>query len=140
MHRNDSRKILTYLMFIENTGGKYSEMLKNQRENSVSEDENDPVLKSAFGGAPRYHKNDHLIFALECKNRVVYETRLKKRLDKMVDKGMLDEISSIYEKYGAEIDVEKGVFQAIGFREFKNYFKYKNENNACPKTCPKLKE
>merc|ERR1719483_1194751 len=82
MHRNDSRKILTYLMFIENTGGKYSEMLKNQRENSVSEDENDPVLKSAFGGAPRYYKNDHLIFALECKDRVVYETRLKKWLKK----------------------------------------------------------
>jgi len=152
-HRNDSRKILTYLMFIENTGGKYSEMLKNQRENqrgnqhenqpenkaenSTSEDENDPVLKSAFGGAPRYRKNDHLIFALECKDRAVYENRLRKRLDKMVDKGMLDEISSIYEKYGMEIDVEKGVFQAIGFREFKEYFNYKNQSNACPK---KLKE
>lgn len=143
-HRNDSRKILTYLMFIENTGGKYSEMLKDQRENkrenksenSASDDENEANLKSAFGGAPRYNKNNHLIFALECKNRVVYENRLKKRLYKMVDKGMLDEISLIYEKYGIDVDVEKGVFQAIGFREFKEYFKYKNqksEKNVCPK-------
>jgi len=42
-------------------------------------------------------------------------------LDKMIDKGMINELSDFYQKYGTDVSVEKGICQAIGYREFIDY-------------------
>ncbi|GAA6052700.1 hypothetical protein JCM3770_007181 [Rhodotorula araucariae] len=65
-----------------------------------------------------------LIFWLYAENDALHP-RLDRRVDKMLDRGLLDEIDRLWEianAPGAEpTDYSKGIYQAIGYKEFSPY-------------------
>lgn len=61
---------------------------------------------------------DPLIIGLNFKNREVLYDRINKRVDIMLENGLLDEARSNYSNKG-----NNGAFQAIGHKEFYPYFK-----------------
>lgn len=106
-HPKDTRKILTYLLNIKKSGTLYSETLKSQRESS----------KNVHGGDVRFGRENLLIFQMDCLDKEIYEQRLLKRLDKMIDRGMINELEEFYQKYGTDVSVEKGIHSAPDLQE-----------------------
>jgi tRNA dimethylallyltransferase len=54
------------------------------------------------------------------------EKRLDDRIEEMIDMGLVKEIQDFYDKVkenGFEMDFTRGIFQAIGFKEFQEYFR-----------------
>ena len=100
---NNARRSLRALTVIDRTGKKFSE----QQEKIE----------------PRY---DYKIIGLNSKRNDIYQ-RINKRVDQMMDKGILDEAKFIYDNR----DREYQVLQAIAYKEFFPYF----ENKATLAEC-----
>lgn len=112
-HPNDHRRIRQALRIYYTTGKKASDLYSQQQEV-------DPE------SALRY---DSLIFWVFC-DKTVLDPRLDQRVDDMVAKGdLINEVKSLYQHYrdlklssqcenGSPPDLERGVFQVIGFKEF----------------------
>lgn len=90
----NSRRTLRALTVIERTGKKFSQQQKKIE--------------------PRY---DYLIIGLNSNRNKIYE-RINRRVDLMMEKGILDEAKFIYENK----DREYQVLQAIAYKEFFPYF------------------
>lgn len=62
-------------------------------------------------------------------DKAVLEERIVKRVDKMIDRESgLDEIFTVLNAFGgdkpaAELDFSKGILQAIGYKEFFDYYR-----------------
>lgn len=114
LHPNNKRKILRSLEVLYQKGIRHSDILDDQRSKSGS----------STGGALRFPKG--LIFWLQC-NQEILDNRLDKRVDSMIEEGLLDELEDFHRLYNEERikseqpDYTKGVFQSIGFKEFHNY-------------------
>ncbi|KAF8973430.1 hypothetical protein BGZ46_009902 [Entomortierella lignicola] len=52
----------------------------------------------------------------------VLNQRLDSRVDNMIKGGLFDEIKGMRKNVGSEIDYERGIWQAIGYKEFDPYF------------------
>eukprot|EP00058_Branchiostoma_floridae_P024424 XP_002609914.1 hypothetical protein BRAFLDRAFT_90703 [Branchiostoma floridae] len=78
----------------------------------------------ALGGPLRY--TNTCILYLSCRQEVLDE-RLDKRVDTMLEQGLLDELAHFHSEYNKEIvnanrqDYTRGIFQSIGFKEFHKY-------------------
>lgn len=59
---------------------------------------------------------DYLLIGLQAERTFLYE-RANRRVDKMFEDGLLDEVTDLYQKYEAGI-----VHEAIGYKEFEEYF------------------
>ncbi|KAA8896013.1 IPP transferase-domain-containing protein [Sphaerosporella brunnea] len=114
-HPNDRRKIRRSLEIYYSTGCKQtaSEVYAAQRaakQQSVSPD------------IPKYR---NLIFWVHSETDVL-RARLDSRVGKMITAGMWEEIEEmerLYYSFGDEADLNQGIWQSIGFKEFLPYLK-----------------
>lgn len=113
LHPNNKRKIIRALEVYERSGRLFSAFLKDQQTASGG---------SALGGPLRY---ENLIIFWLCCDQDVLNERLEKRVDQMVQQGLLAEIRNFHDQfvkpYGKELDYTKGILQTIGFKEFEPY-------------------
>ncbi len=98
IHPNNTRRVIRALAVIESTGKTFTE--KNNESTSEG---------------PRY---PFKLFMLDMDRQVLYD-RINKRVDIMVDEGLEQEARALYDS-GA--DRKSTCFQAIGYKEFKDYF------------------
>jgi len=100
LHPNNRKRVVRALNVIENIGGSKSDMLKNQ--------EHKPIYDVCFVG-------------LTLPRDILYE-RINKRVDQMIENGLLEETKQLFNKYGKE---NYKSLQAIGYKELFAY--YRNE-------------
>ena len=103
-HPNQRKRILSDLRLYELTGTVPS-MLRKEKNKLRDNDE----------------KLDNVIVWLSCRDDVLHE-RLDKRVDSMVMHGMLEENVRFVNQYIKTSDVSRGVWQAIGLKEFMPLF------------------
>ncbi|RHZ59941.1 hypothetical protein Glove_360g33 [Diversispora epigaea] len=112
-HWNDRRKIRRSLQIYLQTGKPHSEWIKEQHQ---SEEET----------SLRFPRT--CIFWL-CADPKVLDKRLDERVDKMIERGFFSEIESMNNQVkegkimGKKIEFTKGIWQAIGYKEFEPYLK-----------------
>lgn len=103
IHPNNTRRVIRALAVIESTGKTFTE------KNNDSTNE-----------GPRY---PFKLFMIDMDRAVLYE-RINKRVDIMMEEGIEKEARALYES-GA--DRTSTCFQAIGYKEFKDYFEGKSD-------------
>ena len=101
---NDKKRILRVLEIYNETG-----KTKTQLE-----------IESRKNGIPY----DYRIFAINMPRKILYD-RINKRVDIMIEKGLIPEVEKLYEKYGEKLLTS---MQAIGYKEIIEYIK-----NNCTK-------
>ncbi|XP_013410631.1 tRNA dimethylallyltransferase isoform X2 [Lingula anatina] len=114
LHPNNKRKIIRGLEVHSQHGVTMSEILAEQHQ----EDQD-------VSGPLRYQHN--CIFWVQCQQTVLDE-RLDKRVDSMLERGLVAELLDFHSRYNQqrleehkEADYTHGIFQSIGFKEFHNY-------------------
>ena len=130
-HPSDRRKIRRSLEIWLKTGKKASEVYQQQKiegphiessgwdSNAMSHDASNAPARSQA----RY---DTLIFWVHAASAVL-NPRLEKRVDNMVSHGLLEEVTSMQsflqdqESQGDRIDQSRGIWVAIGYKEFLPY-------------------
>ena len=101
---NDKKRILRVLEIYNETG-----KTKTQLE-----------LESRKNGVPY----DYRIFAINMPREILYD-RINKRVDIMIERGLIQEVDKLYKKYGEKLLTS---MQAIGYKEVIKYIK-----NNCTK-------
>ncbi|XP_061937659.1 tRNA dimethylallyltransferase isoform X2 [Apis cerana] len=114
-HPNNRRKIIRSLEVFEQHGVKHSELLKAQR-----------IAGGSGLGGPLRYRNVILLW-INCDMKVL-EDRLERRVDDMVETGLVQELLDFHRRYNKQriksntpVDYTKGIFQTIGFKEFHDY-------------------
>ncbi|MDN6729001.1 MAG: tRNA (adenosine(37)-N6)-dimethylallyltransferase MiaA [Alkalibacterium sp.] len=97
IHPNNARRVIRALEVIHETGKPFSDY-QNERKK-------EPVF-------------DAYVIALDTERHVLYD-RINRRVDKMMDKGLLLEVSWLYETYKGDVQSKKG----IGYKEFQGYLR-----------------
>ncbi len=102
---NDQKRILRVLEIYNQTGKTKTELEIESRKNGV--------------------KYDFRVFAIDMPREILYE-RINKRVDIMLENGLLEEVQRLYKKYGEELYTS---IQAIGYKEVIDYIngKYTKE-------------
>ena len=102
--RNDKKRIFRVLEIYKSTGKTKTELEIESRKKGV--------------------KYDFKIFAINMERSILYE-RINKRVDLMIEKGLIDEVKQLIEKYN-EIPT---AMQGLGYKEVVEYFnnKYSKE-------------
>lgn len=98
---NDKKRILRILEIYNKTGKTKTELDKKSRENET--------------------KYDYKVFAIDIKRDLLYE-RINKRVDQMIESGLVQEVKDILEKY----DEFPTAMQAIGYKEVVEYLTRKD--------------
>ncbi|GJQ70862.1 hypothetical protein Trydic_g783 [Trypoxylus dichotomus] len=131
LHPNNKRKILRSLEVLHQKGMRHSDIIKEQQSS---------IGGSTTGGPLRYP--NALIFWLQC-NQDILNTRLDKRVDSMLEEGLLKELENFHALYNEERiisetqpDYTRGVFQSIGFKEFHEYLVLNPNERATEKDTP----
>lgn len=132
-HPNDRRKIRRSLEIFLTTGRPASEIYAEQQSRKRTE----PVPQQDFS------KPDALLFWVHSESQVLKD-RLDRRVDKMLHNGLMDEVTEVNDylwsklKSGEEVDLSRGIWQSIGFKEFQPYLQAV-ERGADIKELEKLK-
>lgn len=106
-HPNDTRRIRRMLEIYFETGQRPSEVFSQQNKTES--------------------RDRTLVFWLYSDQGVLNE-RLDKRVDAMLSNGLLSEIQDMHHVYESEdIDLERGVWQVIGFKQFLPYLQDKED-------------
>ena len=116
LHPSDSRKIARSLQIYEQHGKPHSKIIQEQQQRPGG---------NAYGGPQRY---EHIcVFWLQCQRDILNE-RLDKRVDKMLERGLIEELldfhreyNHVLEKKDTEAKYTEGIFQSIGFKEFHEF-------------------
>lgn len=116
LHPSDSRKIARSLQVYVQHGRPHSQILQEQREMAGG---------NAYGGPLRY-EHTH-VFWLQCQREILND-RLDKRVDEMLDRGLIDELLDFHKEYNHALEKKdpksqytEGIFQSIGFKEFHEF-------------------
>ncbi|MEG0283831.1 MAG: tRNA (adenosine(37)-N6)-dimethylallyltransferase MiaA [Erysipelotrichales bacterium] len=96
LHPNNRKRVLRAIEIYETSGKAKSEHLDKQEH----------VLEY-----------DALVIGLNNEREIIYDL-INKRVDKMVNIGLVEEVESLYKKYNT---FEYQPFQAIGYKEFRGY-------------------
>ncbi|KAF9934753.1 hypothetical protein BGZ75_005995 [Mortierella antarctica] len=104
-HENDRRKITRSLQVYFETGECQSDLIKKQH--ALPDNERLRMPSCIFWV---YSSPD------------VLNARLDARVDKMIKGGLFDEIQGMRKSVGTDTDYERGIWQAIGYKEFDPYF------------------
>ena len=96
---NDKKRILRVLEIYKETGKTKTELEQESRKNGIP--------------------YDYKIFAINMPREILYD-RINRRVDIMIEKGLIDEVSSLYEKYGESLLTS---MQAIGYKEVVEFLK-----------------
>ncbi|WP_022760003.1 MULTISPECIES: tRNA (adenosine(37)-N6)-dimethylallyltransferase MiaA [unclassified Butyrivibrio] len=97
LHENNVKRVMRALCFNKETGMKISEHNEDQRAKS-----------SPY---------DFFYFVLTDDREILYD-RIEKRIDKMMEEGLIDEVKALKEK---NIDRKATSMQALGYREILSY-------------------
>lgn len=116
LHPSDTRKIARSLQVYKQHGKQHSQILQEQQQR---------LGGSAYGGPLRY---EHVcVFWLQCQREVLNE-RLDKRVDEMLDRGLINELLDFHREYNHVLEKKdpktqytEGIFQSIGFKEFHEF-------------------
>lgn len=102
---NDKKRIIRVLEIYKETGKTKTQLEKESRKNGVPYE---------------YH-----IFAIDMPREILYD-RINKRVDTMIEKGLIKEVENLYRKYGDELCTS---LQGIGYKEVIDYLngKYTKE-------------
>ena len=96
---NDKKRILRVLEIYKETGKTKTEIEKESRKNGIP--------------------YDYRIFAINMPRDILYD-RINKRVDIMLEKGLIQEVEKLYKKYGEKLLTS---MQAIGYKEVVEYLK-----------------
>lgn len=97
IHPNNRKRVLRAIAIIRETGMKKS-AIEDMQEHKIIYD-------------------DVFFVGLNMDREELYN-RINKRVDQMFEEGLLEEVSSLYQKY----DFENNAFKGIGYKEFVPYF------------------
>jgi len=117
-HPNDRRKIQRSLEIYLNTGRRASEVYAEQHSKLAMLDKIDGTTSGL--------RDDALILWVHCDENIL-AARLDSRVDKMVKRGLLDEVKQLaaYQTDHIEdVDTTSGIWISIGYKEFLSYIKY----------------
>ena len=129
-HPSDRRKIRRSLEIWLKTGKRASEIYKQQKTKSLDVESDGwdrspgPTGSDAIG--PSHVRYDTLIFWVHAPSEVL-NSRMEERVDSMVAHGLLEEVTSMQsflqdqEPQDEKIDQSRGIWVAIGFKEFLPY-------------------
>ncbi|XP_031635127.1 tRNA dimethylallyltransferase isoform X2 [Contarinia nasturtii] len=110
LHPNNTRKIRRALEVYIQVGRPMSEVLEEQKSSKGS---------SYLGGPMRF---EHVILLWIKSDQAKLNARIDRRIDSMVNDGMLFEVRQCYNLLKISgIDPQRGIMQAIGFKEFLPY-------------------
>lgn len=115
-HPNDRRKIRRSLEIFLTAGRPASEIYAEQQSRKRTE----PAPQHDFT------KPDALLFWVHSESPVLKE-RLDRRVDKMLDNGLMNELTEVNDylrsklESGEQVDLTRGIWQSIGFKEFQPY-------------------
>jgi tRNA dimethylallyltransferase len=139
-HPNDRRKIQRSLEIWLQTGRKASEIYEQQRtrretagQETLSDDTQDESLL----------RMRTLVLWVGAQSDMLSK-RLDARVDKMVTQGLLDEVSTLSDFYdsriadGESIDTTRGIWVAIGYKEFLDYQAALRKGDISPAQLSKL--
>ena len=98
---NDQKRILRILEIYHQTGKTKTQMEEESRKNGI--------------------EYDYRVFAIDMPREILYD-RINRRVDIMLEQGLIQEVKELYEKYGEELYTSA---QAIGYKEVIDYFKRK---------------
>ena len=119
LHPRERRKIWRSLQVLSSTGRKHSELLGQQGG----------APGSGMGGGLRFDMSNICIIEVWSEQSVL-EERCDKRVEKMMKRGLLQELQDFHDKVnrlrvkGQNLDAlnyDKGIWQSIGFKEFHRY-------------------
>lgn len=97
--KNDKKRILRIIEIYHQTGKTKTQLEIESKKNGV--------------------QYDYDVYAINIERDILYE-RINKRVDMMIDKGLIEEVKRIYDKYGENLLTS---IQAIGYKEVIEYFK-----------------
>ncbi|KAG0036835.1 hypothetical protein BGZ82_003669 [Podila clonocystis] len=104
-HENDRRKITRSLQVFFETGQCQSDLIRQQHALTNNERLRMPTCIFWVYSAPD-----------------VLNARLDARVDVMIKGGLFEEIQGMRKSVGSDTDYERGIWQAIGYKEFDPYF------------------
>ncbi|KAJ6259731.1 tRNA dimethylallyltransferase [Drechslerella dactyloides] len=122
-HPNDRRKILRSLEICLTTNQKVSDLYAETAA------KNSEVSTARFS---------NLLFWVHASDDVL-ASRLKGRVDQMIDQGLFNEIDEMFRVYKDkqdEIDPESGIWQSIGWKQFLPYLIARDAFGSIPSTTP----
>ena len=118
LHTNERRKVIRSLEVYSRHKRTHSEILKEQKS-----EEGGGIL----GGPLRFDKNELIVLWVQC-DQLALDNRCDKRVDKMIEMGMINELKDFHKTFNESRDCIKekldytiGIFQSIGFKEFHEY-------------------
>jgi tRNA dimethylallyltransferase len=121
-HPNERRKIRRSLEIFLLSGSKASDIYAEQKEAKSLNVKAGPI-EDRYSCQPL---SDTLLFWVHSDSEILKE-RLDKRVDNMVEAGLLDEIKSLddflhkQEVSGTTVDRTRGIWVSIGWKEFESY-------------------
>lgn len=122
-HPLDGRKIANSLRVIIDTGRQASEWTKIQEQRGDDEeaDAASTMEVARWNGRPL-----KVLFLWVWADKPILDSRLDARVEKMIPRGLLDEIHALRSIVAESSDPEsadhtRGIFQAIGYKEFKPF-------------------
>ncbi|KAG5938794.1 hypothetical protein E4U60_001172 [Claviceps pazoutovae] len=129
-HPNDRRRITRSLEIYLHTGKPASQIYAEQEARKAAA----PASKKSDAITMPWEK---LLFWVYSDKEVLCE-RLDRRVDKMCDEGLLDEVRSLYtfkqkmNAQGVALDMTKGIFQSIGYKQFEPYLEAVDAGQDAP--------
>lgn len=111
IHCNNMKRVIRALEYFHQTGmpiSKHNEQERKKRE----------TLTSPY---------DYTFFALDMEREILYD-RINKRIDQMMDEGLLEEVKAFYQEGLSE---NLTSMKAIGYKEFYPYFRGESPVNEC---------
>lgn len=124
-HPTERRRIRRSLEIYLTTGKRASDIYAEQQVNRLS---------SKDVGGPW----EALMFWVYSKPDVLHD-RLNRRVDKMLDRGLMAEVRALHEEAGESVDRSKGVWQSIGFKQLEPFLKAEGDDNSPSEIVEKLK-
>ncbi|KAL8787984.1 MAG: hypothetical protein Q9195_007528 [Heterodermia aff. obscurata] len=131
-HPKDKRKVRRSLEIWLTTGQKPSDVYEKQKQGLVASDNNHNLIDSSEREIPRSQdvtsafQHEPLILWTHAPPSTLHP-RLDTRIDSMLDQGLLTEIHSMHhslqaqESTGKAVDQSRGIWVAIGYKEFMPY-------------------
>lgn len=133
-HPNDRRKIQTSLQIFLTSGKKASDIYKEQKETRAIAQ---TVLNGKSTLPATFEIGSPLLFWVHSRSDIL-KLRLDTRVDKMIDVGLLDEVKSMetirqqYIRTGTHLDLSRGIWASIGWKEFESYLQYLEDEGGNP--------
>jgi len=124
-HPNDHRKIRRSLEIYLQYGRPASEIYEEQKLRKAQGGNSGPAVAGLDEDENPW---ENLLFWVHSDTEVL-RARLDGRIDKMLDAGLMDEIIGMHEHVrqrearGEPVAFDKGIWQSIGFKEFRPYLK-----------------